>query len=280
MSSLSIGKAWEEASTFLRRESRLVTPVALTMFMVPATLYGWYNPTGDPNQASAGLGWPILLILLVMTIMGQMVIAGMAIGWSGSVGAGLGHAFKRVWGVLGAVMLVFIPLTVVLLLAIAILVGGAGIADPSQITPESLAKVPGVAPVLLATIVLFLFVGTKLFPMAAIGMVETANPLRLLARSWTITRGSFWRLLGTFLLILVVNFVASVAVLTVIGSIMTIAAGQAQPYNLTALIVALFDGLVGALIAAISAALVGRIYVQLSAPIASVPEVKREDGAT
>ena len=276
MSMLSIGKAWDEASAFLRRESRLVTPVALAMFMVPATLYGWYNPTGDPNQAPAGLGWPIMLVLLVMTIMGQMVIAGMAIGWAGSVGAGLNHAFKRVWGVVGAVMLVFIPLTTAVLLAIAMLVGGAGITDPAQITPESLAKVPGVAPMLLAMVVLFLFVGTKLFPIAAIGMIETANPLRLLARSWTLTRGAFWRLFGTFLLIILVNFVASVAVLAVIGSVMTIAAGQAQPYNLTALVVALFDGLVGALIAAISAALVGRIYAQLAAPTATVPDVTRE----
>ncbi|MDP9422633.1 MAG: hypothetical protein M3Q19_07355 [Pseudomonadota bacterium] len=276
MSSLSIGKAWDEASAFLKRESRLVTPVALAMFMVPATLYGWYNPSGDPNQASAGLGWPITLILLAMTIMGQMVIAGMAIGWAGSVGAGLRHAFKRVWGVLGALMLVFIPLTILLLLAIAVLLGGAGITDPADVTPQSIAMIPGITPLLLVMVALFLYVGTKLFPIAAVGMVETANPLRLLGRSWKLTGGAFWRLLGTFLLILVVNLVASLAVLAVIGSIMTVAAGEAQPYNLTALIVALFDGLVGALIAAISAALVGRVYAQLAAPIRSVPEVERE----
>ena len=276
MNSLSIGRAWDEASAFLKRESRLVTPVALAMFMAPATLFGWYNPTGDPNQASGGIGWPLTLIVWVMTIMGQMVIAGLAIGWTGSVGAGLSHAFKRVWGVLGAVMLVFIPLTILLILAIGLLLGTARIVDPTQVTPESLASVPGVMPLLLIMILVFLFVGTRLFLLAPTAMMETANPVRLLARSWRLTGAAFWRILGTFLLIIIVSFVASVAVVATIGSLMTLAAGQAQPFNLTALVIAIFNALVGAAISAIAAALVGRIYAQLAAPAAGVPEVSRE----
>jgi hypothetical protein len=57
---------------------------------------------------------------------------------------------------------------------------------------------------------------------------------------------------------------------------MTIAAGEPQPYNLSALIVSLADGIVSAGISAVSAALVGRIYVQLSSSAATVPDVKRE----
>jgi len=78
------------------------------------------------------------------------------------------------------------------------------------------------------------------------------------------------------LLILIASFVASVAVTAVIGSLMTLAAGEPQPYNLSALIVSLADGIVGAGISAVSAALVGRIYVQLSSAAPTVPDVKRE----
>jgi hypothetical protein len=275
MAKLSISKAWEESIAFLGRESRLVAPVALATFMIPASLFGWYNPSGDPNLASGGLGWPLTLVVLILAIMGQMVIASMAVGWSGSVGAALAHAFKRVWGVLATLLIVFVPLTIILVLLLAAVLGSAGMTDPAQLTPEALAAVPGFTLVLLVMISAYLFAAVRLFPMAAVGMVETANPFRILRRCWQLTAGNFLRLLGTLLLILIVSLVASIAVTAVIGSAMTIAAGEPEPYNLSALIVALADALVGALISAVSAALVGRIYAQMTAGAATVPDTGR-----
>lgn len=276
MAKLSISKAWEESIAFLGRESRLVTPVALAMFMAPGTLFGWYNPSGDPSQAGGGAGWPFTLLVLILGVSGQMVIAGLAIGWPGSVGSAIAQSLRRVWGVLAAVLIVFIPLTVMLVFTVAILVGGAGITDPAQVTAEALAGVPGLRLVLLVMTLIFLFAAVRLFPVSAAGMVETANPLRLLTRCWQLTSGHFLRLLGTFLLFLIAGVVASLAVTTVVGSAMTIVAGEPQPFNLSALIVALADATVSAAISAISAALVGRIYVQVTAAEATVPEVNRE----
>jgi hypothetical protein len=276
MAKLSISKAWEESIAFLGRESRLVTPVALAMFMVPGTLFGWYNPSGDPSKASGGLGWPFTLLVLALAVSGQMVIAGLAIGWRGSVGSALAQSMRRVWGVLAAVLIVFIPLTMLLVFAVAIMVGGAGITEPAQITAEALAAVPGLRMLLLVMTLIFLFAAVRLFPLSAVGMVETSNPLRLLSRCWRLTAGNFLRLLATLLLFLVAGLVASMAVTTVVGSAMTIIAGEPQPYNVSALIVALADATVSAAISAISAALVGRIYFQMTAADATVPEVNRE----
>lgn len=277
MANLSISKAWEEASTFLRREARLVMPVALAAFMVPATLFGWYNPSGNPNLATGGLGWPLTLVILILAMSGQMTIAGLAIGWSGSVGSALGHALRRVWGLLATIFLLFAPLTTILVLVIAALVGSTGATDPAQITPETLAAIPGVSFVILLAMLLFLFLAVRLFTLSPVAMVETAHPIRLLRRSWQLSRGHFLRLLGTLLLILLASSVASVAVASVIGSAMTLIAGEPQPYNVSALIVALCDGVVSAAISAVSASLVGRIYVQLSAGGAGVPDVSRRD---
>lgn len=277
MAKLSISKAWEESSAFLRREARLVAPVALAMFTVPATLFGWYNPSGDPNQATGGLGWPLTLVILVLAISGQMAIAGMAIGWSGSVGSALAHALRRVWGVLGTVLIVFLPLSVALVLVIAMMVGGAGLTDPTQVTPEALAAIPGLSIVVLIFTFIFLFVATRLFLISSLGMVETANPVRILARSWQLTSGHFLRLVGTLLLIVIASFVASLAIAVVVGSLMTMVAGEPRPYNLSALVVSLADGVVSAAISAVSAALAARVYVQLSAGQASVPEVSRDE---
>jgi hypothetical protein len=276
MAKLSISKAWEESTTFLGRESRLVTPVALAMFMIPGTLFAWYNPSGDPGKASAGLGWPLTILVLILAVAGQMAIAGLAVGWSGSVGAALSKAFRGVWGVLAAVLLIFLPLTIILVLAIAVMIGGSGITDPTQVTAEALEAVPGLSFLLLAMTLVFLFAAVRLFPLSAVGMVETANPLRLISRSWQLTGGHFLRLLGTLLLFLIAGLVASFAIRTVVGSTMELVAGEPQPFNLSALVVALADALISAAISAVSAALVGRIYVQLSAAEARVPEVNRE----
>ena len=277
MGKLSIGKAWEEASAFLRAEMHLLVPIALAMFTVPATLFGWYNPSGDPNQATGGLGWPLTLVILILAIAGQMTIAGMAIGWSGSVGGALAQSLRRVWSVIGAAFLTFFPLTVVLVLLVAVMVGRAGLTDTSQVTPEALAAVPGLSFMLLIFTLIFLFLATRMFLISAVGMVETANPVRILARSWRLTSGHFFRLVATFLLFLIASFVASVAVTVVVGSAMTLVAGEAQPYNLSALIVSLADGVIGAAISTTSAALVGRIYAQLVAGQATVPEVRRDE---
>jgi Membrane domain of glycerophosphoryl diester phosphodiesterase len=276
MSKLSIGKAWEEASAFLVREIRLVTPVALALFAVPAALMGWINPGGQPATAPGGLGWPLTLIALIVTMIGQMSIAALAIGWSGSIGGVMALAARRVWGLLGTVLLVFVPLTILTIIAVAVLIGSAGITDPGEMTPQALAATPGIGIILIVLVLLFLFIGVRLFPISAIAITETANPLKLLSRSWRLTRGHFLRLLAVLLLVVIAAMAASIAVTTVVGSLMALVAGEPKPFSLSALITALADGIIASAISAISAAMVGRIYVQLSAGQASVPEVSAE----
>lgn len=276
MSTLSIGKAWDEASGFLVREIRLVTPVALALFAVPAALMGWINPEGQPGTAPAGLGWPLTLIALIVTMIGQMTVAALAIGWSGSIGSAMSLASRRVWGLLASVLLIFLPLTIVAFMILALLIGSAGMADPAQVTPEALARTPGIGLLLLLLLVLFVVIGVRLFPVSAVAISETSSPLKLLSRSWRLTSGHFGRILVVLLLVLFASIVASAAITTVVGSLMALAAGELRPFSLSALITALADGIVAAAISAISASLVGRMYVQLNVGQPSVPDVSRE----
>ena len=276
MSALSIGKAWDEASAFLVREARLVVPVALAMFAVPAILMGWANPEGQPATAPGGLGWPLTVIALLITMVGQMTVAALAIGWSGSVGSALHLASRRVWGMLASVVLVFLPVTTIAFIVLAALIGSAGLTDASQITPESLAKVPGVGLFILFLVVLFVAIGVRLFPVSAVAISETSHPIALLKRSWRLTKGHSGRILVVLLLILAAAMISSAAVTTVVGSLMALTVGELRPFSLSALITALADGVVAAAITAISSSLVGRIYVQLTAGQPSVPDVPRE----
>lgn len=274
MGSLSIGKAWEETSAFLSHEAGLVAPVALAMFAVPAALARWANPADD--FGGSGLGFVLFCVALLSAMIGQMTIAALAIGWSGSVGAALSKAVRRVWGMLGAVLIVFLPLGVVAVVAMVAILGNAGITDPAKLTPETLAAMPGFTPTALVLMLVFLFVAVRIFPLSAVAISETSSPIKLLSRCWQLTKGHFGRLIAVLLLVLIASTVATMAVKSVIGSVMTLAAGEPQPFNLTALVIGLAEGVVTAAISAVSSGLIGRIYVQLSAARPGVPDVSRE----
>jgi hypothetical protein len=256
---LSIGKAWEEASAFLGREARLVAPVALATFALPSALSGWAFPGG----ATGAMGWIILLVLIVGLI-GQMTIVLLANGWRGSIGEAMGKAARRLPVLIGALLLVFLPIILIAILALGAILGSAGITDPTTLTPQTIARVPNIGWIMLLLILFFIVAGVRLFPVTAIAANEPVGPIALLRRSWRLTSGSFWRLLALVLLLGALTMVVSWAVTAVIGSVAALAAGEPRPFNLSALLVALATGLVGAILSTISATMVGRVYAQLS----------------
>lgn len=260
---LSIGKAWEETGAFLAREARLVAPVALALFALPSIVLNWAYPAGETGAAGGG-AMLALLALFIAIVIGQMTVALLAIGWRGSIGQAIGKVTRRLPAFLGAALITFGPVMLLLLIVLAMLLAGAGIKDPATLTPEALAKIPGVGWAMFAMLLVLLFLSVRLFPLSAVVANETAGPIGLIKRSWALTKGHFGRLLAVLLLLLVAALVLSSAVAIVVGSIVTLVLGEPRPFNLAALLIALGGGIVGALISSVYSAMIGRIYVQLS----------------
>jgi hypothetical protein len=256
---LSIGKAWEETSAFLGKEARLVAPVALATFAFPAVLSGWAFPGG----ATGAMGW-VMLLALIVALIGQMTIVLLANGWRGSIGEAMGRAVRRLPVLIGALLIVFLPLILIAIIAMTAVLSSAGITDPTTLTPQTLARVPNIGWIALLLTLFFIVAGVRLFPVAAIAANEPVGPIALLRRSWRLTSGSFWRLLALVLLLGVLTMVVSQAVTAVTGSVAALAVGEPRPFNLSALLIALATGLVGAIISTVSATMVGRVYAQLS----------------
>lgn len=268
MSKLSIGQAWDEASAFLKTDSRLVLPVALAAFAAPTAIAGWAHPAGD--LAGDGPGPLLMLAILIVAMIGQMVISGLAIGLPDSVGSLLGRAARRVWGMIAAAVLLFLPLVIIAVVVMGIILSGRGLTDPAQLTPEALARSPQFAAFVLVLLIAFLAIAARLVPLSAIAINESSRPIALLRRSWALTKGNFWRLLGLLMLLMIAALVLSAATTAVVGSVATLIAGEVRPFSLSALLIGLANGVVGAAVTAVSAAMVGRVYVQLSAdPVAS-----------
>lgn len=260
---LSIGKAWDETKNFLAREGRLVAPVALATFALPSVLAGWAFPGTGPGTAG-GAGLLLMLAVLLAVMVGQMTIALLATGWSGRIGEAMGKVTRRLPAMLGAVMIVFLPLTIVAIVLIGGALAGAGLTDPAMLTPEALAKVPKMGWIVLLLAAVFIFASIRLFPIAAVAATEAGGPVTLLKRSWTLTKGNFGRLLALMLLLVCVAVILDMAVTAVIGSVAALAFGEARAFTLSALLVALASGLVGALVSSVSASMVGRVYAQLA----------------
>jgi hypothetical protein len=72
-----------------------------------------------------------------------------------------------------------------------------------------------------------------------VATAEPVGPIGALRRSWALTRGHYWRLLGTFLLLLLVATVAILALSSTLGIVLVLLAGPPEPGNLTWMVTAL-----------------------------------------
>ena len=256
---VSIGKAWEETSAFLGREARLVAPVALATFALPAILADWAFPKG----ASGAAAW-LMLVVLAAVLIGQMTVVLLVNDWRGSIGEAMGKAARRLPVLLAGMIIVFFPAILIATVAVGVSLVGAGITDPASVTPQALAKLPGFLWALLLLSLLFIVLAVRMFPISAVAASEPVGPIGLIKRSWSMTRGNFWRLFALVLLLGIAALVLDGAVTMVVGSIATLAAGEPKAFNTSALMVALVSGLIGALVSTVSAAMVGRVYAQVA----------------
>lgn len=248
---VSIGTAYSEAAGFVRREKKLLAPLVLALMVVPATV----SQLVQPSNALAGPGgfqpWmAIAAFALLAGLVGQMAVSRLAMGWHGSLGEVIVLALKRLPATLGALLLFFVCIALLLIPAIVVLavLGGA----------ESSGRLAN-----LLTLLAVFGAAPRILLAPAMAMDEKAGPWGLVKATWRATKGQYWRLLGFFLLFLTASLIFAVAASSVVGSIAALAIGPAEPMTVSRLTVALAGGLVQGVVATIYAAMIGRIVAQL-----------------
>lgn len=242
---LSIGDAASWAAAFLKREGWLVMPVALAFLALPPLAAQLLLPTVAMPAMEVGkldlrLFWmlPVALIGLV----GGVAITAMALRPGISVGEALALAARRMPMVIGAWAIFFLLLTVVAML-ILVLISFAG--QMAGATPQSLTGL-GVG----VTMGLFLVAMARLLLLVPVVVDSDLGPVAAIRRTWTLSGGWFWRLLGVILL------------LTFAAGLISLAAGQA-----IGAVTLLLDRLTGAapLFGSIGAVVLASIGAGLSA---------------
>ena len=269
MSNLSISKAWEEAARVLTRDSKLITSVALALIVLPQTVSGVIAPPPALSGAAPPDWTKIVAILVaVLGVTGQIAIARLALGPSTSVGEAIQHGFRRVAPAFLAIIIFGLLLAVVLLPVMLLMAGAGGLKSLTTAQPT-----PAAAGAVLVVMLLCLFAAPRFQLVVAAAAAESGGPIRLLQRSWQMTEGSYLKLLGFLLLILiaaiVVLFSAQVIALILAKSVF----GTVHAFSLGALVAGLLTAIASAAFASVSTVILARIYVQLSGRgVASVPK--------
>jgi len=273
MSSLSIGKAWDEAKAALQANRKLIVPVGLGLVLLPAVVVSMVEPQVPPGQQPPAGPWMFIALAMVFVmIIGQMAIVLLVNGWHGSVGEAIGRATRRMPTLLLALLTYLLPVIFVFSVILAIVsigTGGSGEVDWANFSTAGWMA-------LLICLLLLLYITVRLMPLTPVVAIEQIGPISALKRSYALTAGHFWRLLGFFLLLAIAFLIVAITVGAVVGALVTLVTGPPEPWTLSLLVIALAAGLVQAGFVMVYLGMLARIYSQLSAGQAGVPEVKRE----
>ncbi|MCA1654541.1 MAG: glycerophosphoryl diester phosphodiesterase membrane domain-containing protein [Sphingomonadales bacterium] len=258
MARLSISRAWDETRAFLARETRLVLPVALAFIVLPAVAGAMFAPsTISLTHPTPGL-WLLAIVVAISRLLGLTVITRLALGTHESLAATIRAAAVRLPALLGLLAIILIPVSLIaapLMLRI--------VQSPTNPPPG-----PSIGLVVLALVVLAVFVRLSL--VLPVAMAGPGGALAIAKRSFALTKGNFWRLFGTILLLLITRMILSKVVQVVIGSLLIITLGPPRPWSVSLLLLLLALQLVDVVVSILLTVLLARVYAQC-ATVASVP---------
>jgi len=266
MARLSINQAWTETAEFAKRDFGPLFAIALALIALPNFALQALAPTDPGSAGGLGMGlWALLLLVAMLSsLVGTLAITTLALGRENVVGSAIGHSVRRLPPVLGAVLLVGVAaIVLIVILAMLLHIRPEALAAPNR---ETLGRVTLL--LLLVTLVMLPF-WVKLMLMTPVGSVEPAGPLAIVARSWALTRGHFWKLLGFTLLLVLVLLVVLMVVGSVVGILLTLLLGAPEPGNLPGLLLLLVRGAINAAFSVVFTTMVARVYAQLAGASAS-----------
>lgn len=262
MAKLSISKAWEDSKAVLARDSKLIGAVALALILFPQAVAGTIAPPPELSGVEPP-GWLGLFTLVVafVGLVGQVAIVRLAIGPPASVAEAIAHGARRAPIVLLAVILFGFLLVLMMVPLALVLIGPEGLEAVSKGTrdPQILRSLSPILLLIIAIAVRFQLT----VPVAA---MESAGPIRMLRRSWDLTRNSYWRLLAFLLIVLATALIIQLVAQMIGGILGRVVFGDIDPWSAGALAVALIAGAAQAALSVVVTLMLAQIYIQKAAP--------------
>lgn len=263
MGRLSITTAWNESADFLKRHFGALFTIAVALIAFPNVATQWLVPlpVGSGPTPQAGLWLVLFLLVLLLNLVGSLAISSLALGRENVVGDALRHGLRRLPS-MAAASVILIAAAVILFLPLILATG----LRPEQLIAPTPATVGKIGLVVLVFALVGLFFAVRLMLLTPVAAAEPVGPVAIIARSWTLTRGHFWKLLGFVVLITLAAMVAIAVAAMLIGLVVSLVAGPPQEGSLSQLILLLATSLLNAAFVVVMATMVARIYIQLAGP--------------
>jgi Membrane domain of glycerophosphoryl diester phosphodiesterase len=250
---LSISKAWDDTRAVIARDARLLSAIALALFVLPGVVGEIATPEAPAGQLPEPGLWTILAaVAILIALAGQLAVIRLAIGSRLTVGQAIAHGARRALPYIAATLIWTLPFMIV------------GVVLLGRVAIEPRAVSPGISFGLLLVVCALLFFAIRMLMTSPVASAEPAGPIAIIRRSWELTRGHGWKLLGFFLLFLIAVLVSLTAVGTVAAIIARLILGGVGPMTVGGLFVALVTQIVSAAVSVVLMVMLARIYVQLS----------------
>jgi hypothetical protein len=226
---VKMGTVWERTAEFLTDNLGALLPVSLLAYFVPFSIRGNFAYVSEGARLDFQLTLQLVALgFAVLAVWGSLTIIAMVFYTDPRNAGGVG--MRR----LPAALVVSVALLLVLVLLcapiawaftafgfdLAAAMQGTGPAIPSAIEWPLVLY-------LIAVIALALWVTARLIVLNPVIAAEK-KWFGALTRSWRLTRGLSWPLIGVILLYLLVSLVAALATQLVFGSIFQLVAGSAD----------------------------------------------------
>lgn len=237
MAGVKMGTVWDRTSDFVTDHLSRILPIALIAFFIPFSIMGNLNPLLD--RADSALRWVLGLVMLalgVIAIWGSLALTALVlkpVGGAGRTGLRwLGPALL-VW----VALFLFFALLVVPVAWFLTIVAAGSTSMPSASVELSIPVGARWALLVyvLALIALAFWLTARLALINAV-IVAQGVGLAAIARSFRLTKGLTWRLVGVGILYVVVSNVAALAAQTVIGSVLALIMGDGGPFSLASIL--------------------------------------------
>lgn len=251
---LSIGKAWDEAKATLARDGSALSAIALALLVLPGAVLETIAPSSlrDPSNPSIGLQLIGLLVLLI-TLGGQIAISRIGLEAGGTVGQTIAHGFRRLPFLFGALIIIALPF---MLLVTGIIAGTAGL-------DVNLRELPPLTGALVLMVLLaFLFVLVRMLFLTPFAADRGGGSIALLRGSWALSAGRAGRLFVLIALLLIVALVLIGGLGGALAAVIILALGPIEPGNVSALLIALSQQVLSAAVSVLFALVVARLYLQ------------------
>jgi hypothetical protein len=259
MAGLSISSAWEDSKRIVAHDGRLIASVALALVALPTAITSLVDPNGTAGPSSP----PSILVLTVVAslamLAGQLALVRLALRPSITVGAAIAHGLKRM-----PIYLLSAILVVVVLVALAIPFGLALALLGVPVDSKTMPLTPGVTLVILLFIALVVFIAVRMLMTAPVASADEVGPVAIIRRSWALTAGHWWHLLGFLLSFFIGAIVVLAAVKAATGAVAELLLGPIEPMSASALLMALVEAAANAAITGLFAVMLARIYAQLA----------------